>query len=278
MKYLLFSFILLFVFYSQTTETNNFFENGYMQQKNVITPQKDIIKAEIEGEWKEFPLVEFSQDFMKWNIETRLEQLDIIAEMMKGNRDKTPDLAGPHNGIVATYGFQRKDSHFKLNNAVKGMGFLPKPEKIKEMNAVLKKSQKDEMQKKIEYLKKLYKNADEYFDLNKQVSLELYSTPEFVTQTFLNQLHYPVSTIVFLDIPSYKLKTITRLLDPNDPELTEYEKDVTEYINRIHSFFHGDFSRNFIAVIYHVVEIYDNSPRGKNPNTGMGRRIVPALP
>jgi hypothetical protein len=262
----------------QATDAKDFFKKGYMRQKNVITPEHSVIKAKIGKKWQEFPIVDFSSDFMNWNVSKRLEQLDIIANMMQGNREKTPDLAGPHNGVVATYGFQRKDSHFKLNNAVKGMGFLPKRSKIKEMIAHLQESQNDEMLIKIAYLKELYQNPEAYFDLDKQVSLELYSTPEFVTQTFLNQLEEPVSTIVFLDIPSFKLKTITRLLDPNDPDLSDYEKDITQYINLIHSYFHGHFSRNFIAVVYYVVEIYDNSPRGKDPNTGMGRRIVPMMP
>jgi hypothetical protein len=262
----------------QATDAKVFFKKGYMQQKNVITPEKNLIKVKLGKKWQELSLVEFSTDYLKWNVARRMEQLDIINAMMQGNREKIPELAGPHNGIVATYGFQRKDSLFQLNNAVKGMGFLPKREKIKEIIIHLKETQNDEMPKKIEYLKSMYKNAKEIFDLDKHVSLELYSTPEFVTQTFLNQLHEPVSTIVFLDIPSYKLKTITRLLDPNDPELSEYEKDISQYINLVHSYFHGYFSRDFIAVIYYVVEIYDNSPRGSDPKTGMGRRIVPEMP
>src|SRR3989339_200225 len=49
--------------------------------------------------------------------------------------------------------------------------------------------------------------------LHGQISLELYSERQFLTQTFLNQAFNPVSTIVYLDIPSYKFKAITQLLD-----------------------------------------------------------------
>ncbi|MEA1986280.1 MAG: hypothetical protein U9N76_02170, partial [Candidatus Marinimicrobia bacterium] len=113
------------------------------------------------------------------------------------------------------------------------------------------------------------------FDLNKQLSLELYSNPNFITQSFLNQLINPISTIVFLDAKSYKLKTIAQLIDPANPNLTDYEKDVVEYVNLIHSYFHGEFSIKFIGVIYHIIEVYDNSPGDKDAK---GTRMMPPLP
>jgi hypothetical protein len=75
------------------------------------------------------------------------------------------------------------------------------------------------MPEKLDILVGFYENLEENFDLDKQVSLELYSNPEFMTQSFLNQVYNPISTIVFLDIPSYKVKTVVRLLDPNNPDL-----------------------------------------------------------
>ena len=54
--------------------------------------------------------------------------------------------------------------------------------------------------------------------------------------------------------------------------LTDYEKDVVEYINLIHSYFHGEFSKDFIAVIYNVIEVYNSSPGRKE---GMGKKMVP---
>ena len=99
-----------------------------------------------------------------------------------------------------------------------------------------------------------------------------------MTQSFLNQVYNPISTIVFLDIPSYKLKTVVRLLDPKDPDLNDYEKKVVLWINKIHDYFHGPFTVDFMGVVYHTVEVFDNSPRGQNPDTGMGRRIMPLMP
>ena len=254
---------------------SNFWKDGYFHQTNVITPEPEdsTIRAKVDSKWQEFTLLEFPEKFMKWNVERRIETIEIIKEMMsdKGMKSKGPELAGPHNGIVASYGFRREDSKFKLNNAVKGMGFLPKREKIKEIIKLLENTIDTPFPEKLEQLTFFYQNVDSLFDLNKQVSLELYSIPKFETQTFLNQMTNPISTIVFLDIPSFKLKTIVRLLHPNDPELSEYEKDVVKYINLIHSYFHGKFPKDFIAVIYYVVEIYDNSPGRMD---AMGRRIL----
>ena len=245
---------------------SDFWNDEYFHQTNVVTPEAEdsTIKAKIDGKWQEFTLLEFPEKFMKWNVERRLESVAGFREM------KPPRWAGPHNGIVASYGFKRGDSNFKLNNAVKGMGFLPKKEKIKEIIKLLEDTMDISFPKKLDQLDDFYHNVDSLFDLNKQISLELYSVPKFETQTFLNQMTNPISTIVFLDIPSFKLKTIVQLLHPDDPKLTEYEKDIVKYINLIHSYFHGKFPKDYIAVIYYVVEIYDNSPGRMD---AMGRRI-----
>ena len=252
--------------------------NDWFVQKNTKTPEGSIIHAKVDDHWQNYKISMLADVFMEWNISERLDQLSIINEMLTGKHGKTPDLSGPHNGIVATYGKKREDSQFALNNAVKGMGFLPKKEKLKEVITLLKETIEKPMPQKIQVLQNLYEKADSIFAKDKQVSLELYSKGQFMTQTFLNQMENPVSTIVFLDIPSFKLKTITRLLDPEDPNLSDYEKDVVNYINLIHSYFHGNFSRDFIGVIYYVIEVYDNSPRGKDPTTGMGKRLIPQMP
>jgi len=122
-------------------------------------------------------------------------------------------------------------------------------------------------------LESLYNNGKEIYDRTKQVSLELYSTPNFETHSFLNQMTDPGVSIVFLDFPSYELRCITQLLHPKDPKLTKYEKNVVEYINRIHDYFHGASPRKSIGVIYHVIEVFDNTP-----GRARGKRVVPSMP
>lgn len=224
------------------------------------------ITAFVDGEWQEFELTNFPEIFMSWNIKERLATLEGIT---KGER---PNLEGPHNAIVATYGYRREDSKFRVNNAIKGCGFLPKREKLKEINRMLAETDTLNFMKKLEILTGMYEKADSLFDLNKQISLELYANPERGTQTFLNQMTDPTSVMVFMAIPTFKLKTIAYLLHPENPDLTDYEKDVIEYINSIHSYFHGEFSQEFIAVIYNVIEVYNSSPGNNN---GRGTLIVP---
>ncbi|MCK5051472.1 MAG: hypothetical protein KAS53_07070 [Candidatus Cloacimonetes bacterium] len=224
------------------------------------------ISAFVDGEWQEFELTNFPEIFMSWNIKERLATLE---EITKGER---PNLEGPHNAIVATYGYRREDSRFRVNNAIKGCGFLPKREKIKEINRMLAETDTLHFMKKLEILTGMYEKADSLFDLNKQISLELYANPKRGTQTFLNQMTNPTSVFVYMAIPTFKLKTIAYLLHPENPDLNDYERDVIEYINSIHSYFHGEFSQEFIAVIYNVIEVYNSSPGNNN---GRGTLIVP---
>ncbi len=272
-------FTILFAVLLFGGDGSEFWKDGYAVQTTVKAEKDGKISAQVDGEWQDFDLVDFPEAFMEWNKARRIETIEVIEEMMSGQgMGKGPELAGPHNGIVATVGYRRDDAAFSLNNAVKGMGFLPRKDKIKAIIKLVEDTDDDPMPKKLEILKTFYAGADTIFAMDRQVSLELYATPKFQTQSFLNQMANPISTIVFLDMPSYKLKTIVRLLDPNDPKLTDYEKDVVKYINLIHSYFHGEFSKEFIAAIYYVNQVYDNSPMGGDPNTGMGRRVVPAFP
>lgn len=214
---------------------------------------------------------ELSEDFLKWNFSARAKKLDEIAKMIEGEGER-PGYAGPHSGSVATYGGGRKDSRFTINNAVKGIGFVSVKERLNETISLLEKTTTNEMSKKLSILKKTYED-DILFDKTKQVSLELYSTPSFETHTFLNIMENPACSIVFLDIPSFELRCIARLIHPDDPDALEYEKDVVRYTNLIHSYFHGKFEKQFITTIYYVIEEFDNTPGRKR-----GIRTVPPLP
>ncbi|MDI6851359.1 MAG: hypothetical protein QMD82_05425 [bacterium] len=248
----------------------NYWKGNYFVQETV----KDIdlvnwtLKAKVDGKWGTFQLVDLPDAFVHWSVERRLETLDRV------RNNQPPSLSGPHNGMVASYGIRRKDSRFIINNAVKGMGFLPKPEKVKELITLLETTIDSSDEYKLNVLENLYRNVDQYFTRKGLVSLELYTNPGFETHTFLNEMENPAVSIVFLDIPSFEVRALARLLHPEDPSLSEYEKDIVKYANLIHSYFHGHFDREFIAVIYYVVEVFDNTPGRR----GLGKRVVPPLP
>ena len=255
--------------------------SGWFHQDDVDASKlKDgVIRGKIDGQWLDLKVVSLPDDFCKWNFEKRQEQLRFIAKMMAmpegamGAMMK-PEISGPHNAMVASHGMKRKDSDFDINNAVKGTGWLPTPEKLPEMLALLKSTWNDSMEKKLALLESLYTKATDVYDRTKQASLELYSQPNFETHSFLNQMVDPGVAVVYLDLPkSYELRCVAQMLHPDDPGLSEYEKQVVEYINLVHDYFHGQSPRKSIGVIYHVVQVFDNSP-GKM----RGQRVVPLLP
>lgn len=272
------SFLICIDLLATATPVNpeDFWKDGYCVQSTAVTPASGAksIRAKVDDVWMELPLAVFPDTFWQWNRSRRMEYLEIFREMLSKGPQATrqPQLSGPHNGMVATYGAARKDSQFKLNNAVKGMGFLPGEERIGELIELLEKNMDASLADKLDILDRLYQDAEQNFAPDRLVSLELYSEPGYNTQTFINQMVNPACVTVFLDIPTYKIKQIARLLHPDDPALTPYEKQAVRYVNLIHSFFHGDFPRDYIAVIYYNVEIYDSSPGRADAR---GTRISP---
>jgi hypothetical protein len=255
--------------------------SGWFHQDDVDASKlgDGIIRGKIDGQWQDLKVVSLPDDFCEWNFGKRQEQLRFIAKMMAMPEAgmasmMRPEISGPHNAMVASHGMKRKDSEFDINNAVKGTGWLPTPAKLPEMIALLKQTWDDPMEKKLALLESLYTKATDIYDRTKQASLELYSQPNFETHTFLNQMVDPGVAVVFLDLPkSYELRCVAQMLHPDAPGLSDYEKQVVEYINLVHDYFHGQSPRKSIGVIYHVVQVFDNSP-GKM----RGQRVVPQLP
>jgi hypothetical protein len=249
--------------------------SGWFRQEVVDASNLEdgSVRARVDGKWQEFDVVDLHEDFLEWNYEHRLEQLAGFKRMMAGEKF-TPVLSGPHDGIVASHGTKRKDSHFEVNNAVKGIGWLPRRDKLDELIELYKATWDDPMPTKLSVLESLYQRGAEIFDPTIQTSLELYARPNFETHTFLNQMEDPGVALVFLDLPkSYELRCIVHMLHPDDPDLTEYEKKAVEYINLVHDYFHGRMPWKSTGVLYYVVQVFDNSPP-----KGRGRRVVPPLP
>jgi len=232
-----------------------------------------IVRGRIDGEWREFSKVTLPDPFMEWNLAARREVLESIGRMMAGGEGSGPSLAGPHNAAMATYSALRRDSNLTINNAYKGMGLCPERGKIggyiEHMQATVDSAS---MPERLEFLGQLYSDKAN-FDLTRLVSLELYSTPDFETHTFLNLMENPATSLVFLDSMSYEVRGLGELVDPGDSEALQYSRDIMTYTNLAHSYFHGAFPRLFPAIIIHITEIFDNSP-----GTGLGVRVAPPLP
>jgi hypothetical protein len=227
-----------------------------------------VIRARLEEGWTEISTVELPDPFMEWNISARLDVLDTIEAMMAGEGEP-PSLAGPHNAAMATWGGDRRDSRLSINNAFKGMGLCPRRELIGGYIRRMRDTGTAPMPEKLDLLREVYSDRD-HFDRTKLISLELYSTPDFETHTFLNLMACPATSLVFLDRKSYEVRGIGELVSPDDGEAGRYARDMVEYTNLAHSYFHGSFPRLFPGILVHVTAVFDNSP-----GTGRGVRIAP---
>ena len=248
---------------------SNYWDGDSFHQDSVDMSQIDIgrVLARIEGRWEPYQLRELPKAFMDWNSERRLANLN---KMRSG---EMPDFAGPHNAGVATFGRHRGDSRLHLNNAIKGTGLCPKADVVDSLIARAKETQDAPMEEKFAVLESMYKD-ESLWDRTKLVSLELYSKPEFETHTFLNQMENPAASIVYLDIPSYEVRTIARLMHPKDSSLSAYEKSIMTYVNAMHTYNHTEFTAVVSACLYNVIEVFDNTPTGLASNEKKGVRIV----
>jgi len=242
----------------------NFWSDNSFTQPNVNMEEygKRIIKAKVNGRWQEYRIRELPQEFMHWNLQSRLQGLE---RMRKGEMSA---FAGPHFAAVASYGGGRLDSDFTVNNAVKGVGFVPKGEKIREIIMRLEETKQADHAERYRTLESIYREGQS-LDSTKQVSLELYTDRDFETHTFLNIMSNPSVSIVFLDMPSYEVRAVARLIHPDDRTASQEEKNIAEYVNTVHDYIHGAAPRKSIAMIFHVIEVFDNSPRMR------GVRLVP---
>ncbi len=252
---------------------DEFWAEGSFHQTKVDASQEasGIIRAYLDGRWDEFRTIELPQQFMDWNLSARLDVLENISLMFSGEGGSPPSLAGPHNAAMATWGAERADSRLEINNAFKGMGLCPRREIIKDLLEEMENLLSGGMGPRLDYLINLYSDTGK-FDLTKMISLELYSTPEFETHTFLNLMERPTTSLVFLDSKSYEVRGIGQLIAPNDSEASEYALDIVKYTNMAHTLFHGEFPRIFPGILVHITAVFDNTP-----GTGRGVRIAPPL-
>jgi len=224
-----------------------------------------IVRARVDGRWQDFNTVSLPAAFVKWSFAERRARLERLSQGIFSHRE----LAGPHNACVATYGGHPREGRVSLNTAYKGMGWVPRPELIgrllKELSAAAllpePRSQQEylhQMQGKARFLDGLYRRP-ELFDRRCHGSLELFTFWKYYTHTFLNLMANPVASASFLAYPTFEIRAIAQLLHPADPELSPREQQVVRFINAIHDFVHGG-SAPRIACIYHVIEVYEDTP------------------
>ena len=93
-------------------------EDGqYVDHKAVNTRRlaDGVIRARVDGQWRDFQVVQLPDAFVHWSFQMRIERLKKLAQY----GFSTEDLDGPHNACVATYGGWKRDSSVSLNTAYK---------------------------------------------------------------------------------------------------------------------------------------------------------------
>ena len=236
---------------------------------------KGLIRARVNGRWREFKVAKLPKRFIQWSMKTRIERLERMIRV--GGMDPR-DLAGSHNACVATYGGPSRDSAVSLNTAYKGMGFpvqenklAERVEKIREEGKRIERDERNPfkmLQAKAEFLTKSYEDTSD-LDPTKQVSLELFTTPDFYTHTFLNMMANPIVSASFLAFPTFEIRAIPQLLHPQNPHLTKAEKNLIAYTNSIHDFIHSGLGDR-ITCIYHIIELFDDTPN----DSCKGKRVI----
>lgn len=250
---------------------------GTFEHKSVDTSQLDrgVIRAHVDGRWQDFKVAALPDRFSMWSLAERAERLERLAAHGFSMRD----LAGPHNACVATYGGPTRDSAVSLNTAYKGMGFVPKQDRLEptlrwiaEAKAKIEKEARGSFMQairaKTRVLAELYRDRA-LFDSTKQISLELFTSPHRPTHTFLNMMANPIASASFLAYPTFEIRAVPQLLHPKSSKLSARERALVAWANGIHDFVHGG-AGDRIACVYHVIEVYDDTPR----RGGMGRRMV----
>ena len=222
-------------------------KKGFFVHEAVDTGRlpRGVIRARVEGTWRELRVVELPDRFVDWSLQQRAARL---GRMVRAGGMDPRDVAGSHNACVATYGGPSRDSAVSLNTAYKGMGFTvhagmlaETTQRIKEEKLRIERDYRSApfkmMQEKAVFLVRFYQDTPS-FDRTKQVSLELFTEPDFHTHTFLNMMANPITSASFLAFPTFEIRAVPQLLHPKNPRLSPHERDLVAYTNAVHDFDH----------------------------------------
>lgn len=281
----------------------------YYVQDNILTNWLDdgYVLARIDGWWWIYKTAEYEDEFYAWWFEEKMWYYgQLIAYFNDEVEEYNIPNGGHHHPMLATYGkkwFNRGDSLFHLNNTPKGYTLLPKKEYIRgiidELNALYDDPNADIPVDIFQFRIDKYKQ-EELWDKNKFATLEVYTGHPFdeedwdlgfkETHTFQNVMENPMGTLTYMSLynttgeqtyfygeeghtPTFEFRGVCWMIDPHNPNLTQYERDVSDYLNQAFSKYHG-MRDDFIANIFIMSEEFNNSPTD-SATFGLGKRVVP---
>jgi hypothetical protein len=192
----------------------------------------------------------------------------------------------------------RGDSQFHLNCTPKGFTIIPKAENIeyiaKRVQDMYNDPDADLPVDVFKLRQELYADKS-LWDKTKFATLELYSGRPIdaedpgneggiygfdETHTFQNLMVNPMATLAYMSlfeddkmgIPTFEFRGFCWLISDYNPNLTEYERAIHDYINLAHCGYHGG-SCVIATNLFVITEEFNNTP-GYDP-IGRGKRVVP---
>lgn len=282
----------------------------YFVQDNIKTSWLDdgYLAAKLDNRWWIYPTAAYEEEFHAWWLQEKMYYYDELEKAIQEGRDRVVPNGGHHHPMLATYGgkyLNRGDSAFHLNVTPKGYALLPKAAYIRQMIKDVDEIYATSTNLPADvfnYRREKLKQA-ELWDANKFATLEIYSGHPIddkdpmklsfkETHTFQNLMANPMATLTFMSIynttgeqtyffgeegqtPTFEFRGFCWLISPYNPDLTQYERDVLEYLNQAFSKYHG-LRSDFIANIFVICEEFNNSPTDSD-KYGLGKRVVPAL-
>ncbi len=173
------------------------------------------ISVDIDGTLMHFPTILLPDLFITWQSDARLKMFDIMKEKGAAAMKTQP----AHIAVMATH----SNCAFPVNLSSKGLGLLPKPEKLETFTTMFEKAKKDTENRapqetlpvRAKVMQGFYSNIDN-FDRRALGGLEI-----FEGQTSRNLQKNPRAALLYTGeapkYPSYQFNGIVVRIDPGTP-------------------------------------------------------------
>jgi hypothetical protein len=297
------------IYWKTDPDGNRYFvQDNLMTGPNPGWPNSETnpyILARYDRWWNAFPVREFDDDFHDWWIEEKNWYYQQLIDFFEGKSDELgiPN-GGHHHPMLATDSRKlcsRGDSQFHLNCTPKGFTIIPKAENIQyiadQVQEIYDLAEEGKASLPVDLFKlrqSLYADKS-LWDKTKFATLELYSGRPIdaedpsneggiygfnETHTFQNLMVNPMATLAYMSlwedermgIPTFEFRGFCWLISNYNPNITEYEKAIHDYINLAHCGYHGG-SCVIATNLFVITEEFNNTP-GYDP-IGRGKRVVP---
>jgi hypothetical protein len=240
-----------------------------------------MITARVEGVWRKLKIKELDQGFRDFQSNSLVAIYDYIMTEAK------PFFGGVYcPAIISDGGIKRGDSQFRLNGAYKFVFPCPKEEFIDDITNGLMDRLDDAVERRTwmkanwadqsKWNYKIQVGRDETVMGPNDQDKRRDDAQHRETHTFRNLMENPLAVLLFLsssNFISYEVRTICHYAAPPEDFTTApatYEEKISRFINVLGYTSH-QVDRKFPAMIFYVVEAFDNSMM---VGFGEGTRVV----